>query len=311
MEKFSPIILFTYRRLDHVKRTIEALSKNPEAGMSRLIIYSDAGKDDKSKIEVATVREYLHSLTGFLSIEIVERECNYGIEKSEILGITETIEKYGRAIVIEDDIVVAQNFLSYMNQALIRYENDKRVFAISGYSFLENSELNRRQPNCGFIQLISAWGWGTWSDRWDKLEMDIGVNDLKVFRKLSNIRKFDYGYVFTHLLLSQYSKNDITWDVRWYWTSFIHGGLSLIPSHTLVNNIGMDGTGVHRAVRAQDHQGNNICLNKNIPLDFPEKIEASKSMQKAVIKSMGRHCNSGFLKSFFRRIRDLYFVWRL
>ena len=311
MEKYTPIILFTYRRLDHVQQVIESLQKNPEASMSRLIVYSDAGKDSNSMEEVAIVRKYLHSVTGFLSIKIVEREYNYGIEKSEILGITETIQKYGCAIILEDDIVVAENFLSYMNRALERYRDDEKVFSITGYSFLDNDNIDRKMPTCGFIQLVSAWGWATWSSRWEKLELDINSDDLKIFKKLSNIRKFDYGYVFTHLMLSQYKKNDITWDVRWYWTSFINNGLTLMPSYTLVSNIGMDGSGVHRTIRAYENQVEKLDSNKNIPLVFPEIVEESEIMEKAVVKNMERHCDSRFLRTIFRRIRNLLLVWRL
>jgi hypothetical protein len=36
-----------------------------------------------------------------------------------------------------------------------------------------------------------------------------------------------------------------SWGIRWYWTVFKHGGITLYPPLTLVRNEGMDGSGSH------------------------------------------------------------------
>ena len=52
-----------------------------------------------------------------------------------------------------------------------------------------------------------------------------------------------YPY-FEHLTLQAEGKLDV-WGVRWYASMFTAGGLCLYPGQSLVQNIGMDGTGVH------------------------------------------------------------------
>lgn len=61
--ELSPILLFTYNRLIHTRKVIEALLQNEYVSVSDLIIYSDGGKDEKTKHEVFLVREYLKSDT--------------------------------------------------------------------------------------------------------------------------------------------------------------------------------------------------------------------------------------------------------
>ena len=40
-------------------------------------------------------------------------------------------------------------------------------------------------------------------------------------------------------------EKDSNWDIRWYVTIFNHQGLCLNPSQSFVENIGIDGSGVH------------------------------------------------------------------
>jgi hypothetical protein len=54
---------------------------------------------------VEAVRKYIHSISGFKSVTIIEREKNWGLAPSIIDGVTNIVNKYGKIIVLEDDIV--------------------------------------------------------------------------------------------------------------------------------------------------------------------------------------------------------------
>ena len=56
-KNLSPIVLFVYNRLKHLKKTIEALQFNKLAKSSNLIVYSDGPKNNKD-IGVLEVRKY-------------------------------------------------------------------------------------------------------------------------------------------------------------------------------------------------------------------------------------------------------------
>jgi len=116
--KLAPVILFTYNRPNHIKRNIESLLKNKEAGQSDLFVFSDAPKKEEDKLKVEQVREYLSTITQFQSVTIVKREFNYGLGKNIIDGVTEIVATYGKVIVLEDDLVVSPYFLEYMNEGL-------------------------------------------------------------------------------------------------------------------------------------------------------------------------------------------------
>jgi len=62
----------------------------------------------KSEADAATVeatRRVARDIRGFAKLEIVERDTNCGLSRSIIGGVTEICDRFGRAIVLEDDVV--------------------------------------------------------------------------------------------------------------------------------------------------------------------------------------------------------------
>lgn len=240
-ERYAPIVLFVYKRLDHARIVIDALLRNQEAKDSMLFIYSDAPKNEQDAAAVRSVRDYIRSVSGFKNVVITERKYNYGIEKSEIEGVSRILGEYDRAIILEDDIEVGNQFLKYMNYCLSTYKDDKSVYTVTGYSFLKSAPENNNL--FGFTRSFAAWGWATWNDRWQHMKKSLNKADIRyVVRKKKSL---DNGQEFSYLLLHQYKTNTLTWDVAWYYSCFKNAGLTLFPYNTLVNNIGMDGSGVH------------------------------------------------------------------
>ncbi len=67
-KKLAPIALFSYMRLDTLKKTVEALKTNDLASQSELYIFSDAARNGEDAFVVSQVRDYLQTITGFKKI---------------------------------------------------------------------------------------------------------------------------------------------------------------------------------------------------------------------------------------------------
>ena len=158
----SPILLFVYNRLTHTQRCVEALLKNPLASESELFIYSDEAKDDTQKETVNEVRKYIHTVNGFKNITIIERNENWGLARSIIDGVSTQVNRYGKVIVLEDDLVVAPHFLQFMNDALEAYKDEPKVGHIQACDFTQDPTL----PDTFLIKWTGSWGWGTWDRAW-------------------------------------------------------------------------------------------------------------------------------------------------
>jgi len=239
----TPIVLFVYNRPWHTRQTVEALRKNELAGQSDLIIYSDGPKTDADKSAVGEVRQYIHGLSGFKNIIIRERNKNFGLADSIISGVTEVVKKYGRVIVLEDDLVTSPYFLRYMNDALKRYENNENVMQVAAYMFPNNLTA---ASDAFFMPFVTTWGWGTWKRAWDRLDVSKqGFEALKQNRALRRAFDLNGAYDFFRLYENKYKGKNNSWGILWYSTIFFNKGIVLFPVQTLAYHIGYDNSGTN------------------------------------------------------------------
>lgn len=243
--QLSPIALFVYNRYDHTQQTIDSLRNNYLAEESELFIFSDASKDINEETLVSKVREYIHTVKGFKKITIIERLTNLGLSQSIITGVTQVINRYGKIIVLEDDIVTSPYFLQFMNDALSLYENEEKVISVCGYMY----PLSKKYADTLFLRIADCWGWATWKKRWglfvaDGRELYNNLKARKLFRKFN----LDGAFNYTKMLKRQIQGRNDSWAVRWYASAFLHGKLSLYPRKSLIMNIGIDGSGTNRGV---------------------------------------------------------------
>lgn len=239
---YAPILLFVYNRPAHLRRLIESLQKNKEVAQTPLIIYSDAASDEVSRPAVEEVRKFVHSLSGFASIEITERDENWGLARSIIDGVTTQIHRYGRVIVLEDDLVVAPYFLRFMNDALELYKDEPRVGHIQACDFTNDSSL----PDTFLIKWTGSWGWATWERAWRHFNPD-GRYLLAQLETRKLTRRFDFNgtYGYTRMLRRQIAGKNNSWAIRWNASLFLDDILSLNVGHSLVRNMGFDGSGTN------------------------------------------------------------------
>ena len=238
----APITLFTYNRLWHTQQTVEALQKNELADASELFVFSDGPKSEADKQKVQSVRDYLKTITGFKKVSIFEKNNNLGLAQSIITGVTEIVNKYGRIIVLEDDMVTSPYFLRFMNDALEFYQDEEQVISVHGYIYPIKAQL----PETFLIKDTGCWGWGTWKRGWDLFEPD-GGKLLKLLESKKLTDKFDMNgsYPFTQMLRDQIMGKNNSWAILWQASAFVQDKLTLFPGRSLVKNIGFDDTGTH------------------------------------------------------------------
>ena len=238
----APIALFVYNRLQHLQKTIDALRANTESSSSMLYIFSDAPRGASDERAVHDVRQCIQRIEGFPVVRIIEREQNYGLARSIVEGVSQVCQEQGRAIVLEDDIVVSPYFLKFMNDTLRLYENDDRVISIHGYVYPVIETL----PETFFLRGADCWGWATWKRGWDLFEPDGQslLQELKA-RKLTYQFDFDGAHPYVRMLKNQIKGKNNSWAIRWHASAFLKNKLTLYPGRSLVRNIGTDNSGVH------------------------------------------------------------------
>lgn len=267
--ELAPIVIFTFNRIDHTKKTLSALAKNELASQSELYIFSDGPRNLEEKIKVDEVRRYLESIEGFKNITIIKAETNKGLAKSVIDGVTEIINKYGRVIVLEDDLITSPKFITYMNKALELYDKRRDIWSISGYT--PNIDIPTGYSDSVYlIRRGASWGWATWKDRW--VLNDWQISDYKEFkRNKDQVKKFNIaGSDMAPMLEDQMKGRINSWAIRWGYNQYRHDKWTVYPISSFVNNIGNDLSGTHTAATtkyAVELSNNDIDLNCNIKIN--------------------------------------------
>lgn len=238
----APIILFTYNRPEHVKRAIDALSKNDLASDSELFVYSDGAKCSDDQMAVNETRSVIKDIKGFKKVHITERTENWGLARSVIDGVTSIVKKYGQVIVVEDDLVVTPYFLKFMNDALDIYRDEPRIGHIQAYDFTNDPTL----PDTFLIKFTGSWGWATWERAWKYFNPD-GKALLEQLERQKMTYTFDFNgkYGYTRMLRRQIEGKNDSWAIRWNASLFINNILSLNVGKSLVQNEGFDGSGTN------------------------------------------------------------------
>lgn len=255
----APVIIFAYNRPNHLRKTLNWLGQNVLANQSVLYVFCDGVKPNASeeqKQKVLNAREVAHELAivpNFKEVHILERDENYGLGKSVITGVTEIINKYGRAIVLEDDLETSPYFLSYMNQCLEHYDARKSVFSISGLSRPHPERFYPADyPYDVYVSLTHhPTGWATWADRWNQVDWNADLLDVVTQQPamIEAFRRIEYGD-FDALMHQRVTGKNV-WSIRFAFAHFVNHAVSICPIVSYINHIGWDAEATNATASSQ------------------------------------------------------------
>lgn len=260
IRNLSPIIIFAYNRINHLKKTINSLQKCNLSKDSKLIIYLDSFKNETEKKKIIKVKNYCLKIKGFKEIRLVERKKNLGMSKNIILGVSQTLKEFKKGIFLEDDMLLDKYFLEYMNYYLQLFKNNNKISSIHGYSYPTKKKL----PDYFFLKGADCWGWATWTRAW-KLYSSDSEYLLKKINNKGLVKSFNFNntYNYSGMLKKNIKKENSSWAINWYASCFINNKLTLYPGKSLVHNFGNDLSGTN----CKETDVFNVKL-KNKPLKF-------------------------------------------
>jgi hypothetical protein len=239
---FAPVAVFAYKRVDHLRRTIDSLIGNVEASATDVHVFCDGPKGAQDQAATDAVRRYVAQIRGFQSIRAEYRQRNYGLAANIIDGVSRLTAAHGRVIVVEDDLMLSPHFLRYMNDGLDLYASDTRVASLHGYCY----PVGRALPETFFLRGADCWGWATWQRAWTHFRADgAALLDELEARHLTHEFDFDGQYAFTRMLRDQVARRNDSWAIRWHASCYLDGLLTLYPGRSLVHNTGNDASGTH------------------------------------------------------------------
>lgn len=286
--KRTPIAIFTYNRPHHVQLALSSLRRCARLEEVDVHIFCDGAKGPADESSVNASRSVVATWAQNLGAVVDYSPVNRGPDRAIVRAVSRLCAEYGRVIVLEDDHVVSPDFLDYMLTALDRYQDERRVYQISGFMF----PIETTGPgDAHFLPLITARGWATWERAWRAYDWKTpGVHHLFKHRFLRY--RFDYGarFPWSHVLHDGLLRGEPNWDTVWYWCVFRRSGLVLFPSRSLVWVGGWDGTGVHCGSTPPPQDQRILFSHPRLsqPPIFPSSVEIDRRAFHQVKRFAGR-----------------------
>lgn len=294
----APLAIFVYKREDTTQRMLEAINRNTLADKTEVFIFSDGPKTEADADKVDKVRKLIWSFKeqcNFRKVTIIEQKQNLGLANSIISGVSKLISEYGKVIVVEDDLITATNFLSFMNDCLDYYENNNKIWSIGGTTY-ELPHLKNYNHDIYVSYRGESCGWATWENRWDKVAWD--VPDYKTFMKDRKAKKKfkRAGQDAVSSLTRQMKGETDSWAIRWCYYESKNDMLTILPKKSFVANIGWGEESTHCNAIDIFH----TCISSE---NFQYNLE-NVDIDNALIKDFLKY----FSKPMFRRIMDYIYL---
>lgn len=272
MTNLAPIIVFCYNRPEHLRKTMNWLRANKHAEESPLYVFCDGPKAHASEEQlhkIAAARAVVDELAvvpAFKKVHIVKREENFGLGTSIITGVTEVINKHGKAIILEDDLETSPLFLDYMNKCLDHYEARKSVFSISGLSRPHPERFYPKDyPYDVYVSLTHhPTGWATWADRWAQVDWDAKAYDVMKDQPemIAALRRIEYSDWEAIREIHESGKN--LWSARFALAHFVNHAVSICPIVSYINHIGWDSEGTNATGGGEVWKFDRLANEENI-----------------------------------------------
>lgn len=241
--KYAPIAIFAFNRVDTLRRVLSNLSQCVNLsgeGQRKGYAFVDGPRNAEDKPKIAEVIAELEQFKKkqLPNLTVIEREKNLGNPVNMPSGIAMVLDLHGRAIIVEDDILVSKTFLSYMDSALEKYEEDDRIWCINAWRSRYVKLPCHYQYDVYLNPRNMCWGWGTWKDRWDAV--DLSMSDWDEYRRdQKNLDKLEKSGIDLLPMLESQSRGCLkAWDVQCSYHMAKNGLFAVEPRYALTKNIG-------------------------------------------------------------------------
>lgn len=241
----EPVLVIGFNRPEHLGQVLQRLR---EVGVANLYVAIDGPRDSRDEEVVRQCRQLITDIDWVPNLTTLFQEANLGCGEGVSAAITWFFDNVDRGIILEDDIVPTPSFFDFCTELLDRYENDERVFAVSGCNLVPAEALEDPDASYRFAQITHVWGWATWKRSWrqHRLQLDDWYRDLPPRSLWDGSGRSIPGLLFWVGNFEAIRRGVVdTWDWPMNFAAMKSGQLTATSNVNLVENIGFDSLATH------------------------------------------------------------------
>ena len=282
----TPVALVIFNRPNTTARVFDEIAK---VKPRRLFVIADGPRPDRDGDAAlcAAARSVVERVDWDCELIRNYSESNLGNYQRIPSGITWAFQQTDELIVLEDDCVPHPTFFRFCEELLERYRDDTRVMHIAGNHFQPHTR--RSAPHSyTFARWNIAWGWATWRRAWQ--HFDLGVRRWAELRETTFLADLlndsravkEYRRIFDELH-NRPGEVD-AWDHAWSFACWSQSGFTLMPSTTLVGNIGFGPDATHFPSSPNDPRGRLSPEAITFPLTHPASVVQDRAADDFIIQ---------------------------
>jgi hypothetical protein len=294
-----------FNRPETTRRVFEAIRA---ARPSRLYISADGpragkfGEDEKCEV----VRSIASAVDWPCVVNTKFSNENLGCKLAVSSALDWFFECEEEGIILEDDILPDPSFFPYCDALLEKYRDNENVAMISGCNLISNHiDLD---TSYFFSRYCHIWGWATWRRSWNLY--DVNMNDWPDWSHNGGLKQVSDGSPnFENYWRDVFQKAYLgavdTWDYQWVFRCWRHGGLSILPTTTLVENIGFGDSATHTTGEMPKYLKDCDVQAVVFPLHHPENTKPTPFIDRIIAKLV---YSTGFRGRVARLVKSIPFI---
>lgn len=244
-----PILFIIFNRKETAQNAFQHIKKyQPE----HLYIAADGPRKNKPGEDIIcdeTRQAILNEIDWPCNVKTLFRTANLGCAKAVSSALDWFFESEEFGVIVEDDIVLSQDFYRFAKEMDSKYRDDERIMCINAQYY---GVEHRFDSSYVFTTMSSPWGWATWKRAWKYMDMSMKLYPHIPFKRYIKAFGLARGLMFYWMYWRQayniLSKGGeiSSWWTRWAFNIFANNGLVIAPTYNMAVNIGLTGTeGTH------------------------------------------------------------------
>ncbi|MHB8835452.1 MAG: class I SAM-dependent methyltransferase [Candidatus Methylomirabilia bacterium] len=243
-----PVLLLVFNRPMQARRVFERIRA---ARPGQLFIAADGpreGREGERRL-CDEARAVLGAVDWDCDVKTLFRDANLGCRQAVSSAISWFLSSAAEGIILEDDCLPDPTFFPFCAEMLSRFRNDDKIMMVSG-----RNDLGRWKDGSSsyFYTIGNIWGWATWRRAWERCDLELKTfrepaarDAMEAFRREAPALAEEIDSGCGRVVRDEAD----SWGYPWAFTRIALGGLGVVSSVNLVDNIGFDKDATHTTVR--------------------------------------------------------------
>ena len=246
----TAVVFIVFNRPELTRRVFECIRG---ARPPKLLVACDGPRSDRPDDweKIAAVRRIIAEGVDWpCEVHTKYSDRNLGCREGPASGINWAFSLVEEAIFLEDDCLPDLTFFSFCDEMLERFRDDERVTHVNGTNFI--APYCRPASSYFFSKYVWVWGWATWRRAWQNYDYTMATWDERgaVLRQSFDTGREQAFWMSTFEEARRDWHAAQAWDFPWIYTCWTCGGLSVMPSVNLVENLGFGPDATHTSEKS-------------------------------------------------------------